>query len=390
MLVHLFKLIWNKKKQNSLLILEIFVSFMVMFAVFTLLVYYYRNYKLPMGFEYENVWVVNYTPPDIKSTDSVIMFNESIRNMTKTMKEIEDISFTSNNVPFSTNSSNTDVDYKKIHVFANVFVAEDSYADVLSIKMMEGRWFSKADVGLKERPIVINQTLKKELFGNATAVGQVIGTEMDKLKVVGVSPDLKHKGDYQAPENGMFKKLDTSEIRWHNSILIKVRPKAGAAFESKLYKSLSNIITNANIEIEHLSSKRVNYNNMTLVPTIIFIIVAAFLIINVALGLFGVLWYNINKRRGEIGLRRAVGATGKSISLQLIGEALVLSTISLILGLFFSLQFPLLNVFDLPAGIYIVAIGLAIIFIYLLVVACAIYPGKQAAAIYPAVALHEE
>jgi putative ABC transport system permease protein len=123
---------------------------------------------------------------------------------------------------------------------------------------------------------------------------------------------------------------------------------------------------------------------------IIFIIVAGFLIINVALGLFGVLWYNINKRKGEIGLRRAIGATGNAISRQLVGEAFVLSTLSLILGCFFAVQFPLLNVFDLPANIYVTAIILSVLFIYVLVVLCALYPGKQAAGIYPAVALHED
>jgi putative ABC transport system permease protein len=53
-------------------------------------------------------------------------------------------------------------------------------------------------------------------------------------------------------------------------------------------------------------------------------------------------------------------------------------------------QFPLLNVFDLPARVYIFALIFAVAFIYLLVIFCALYPGKQAAAIYPAVALHEE
>jgi putative ABC transport system permease protein len=47
-------------------------------------------------------------------------------------------------------------------------------------------------------------------------------------------------------------------------------------------------------------------------------------------------------------------------------------------------------VFDLQASVYIVAMIFAIIFIYLLVFVCSLYPGKQAAAIYPAVALHEE
>jgi putative ABC transport system permease protein len=33
---------------------------------------------------------------------------------------------------------------------------------------------------------------------------------------------------------------------------------------------------------------------------------------------------------------------------------------------------------------------LAVCFIYLLVILCALYPGREAATIYPAVALHED
>ena len=52
MLKHLFKLIWNKKKQHFVLMLEILVSFLVIFAVFTMVVYYYKNYRKPINFEY--------------------------------------------------------------------------------------------------------------------------------------------------------------------------------------------------------------------------------------------------------------------------------------------------------------------------------------------------
>ena len=65
---------------------------------------------------------------------------------------------------------------------------------------------------------------------------------------------------------------------------------------------------NSDVEMEHLSEKRTSINYFTLVPMIVLLIVACFLVINVALGLFGVMWYNINQRRGEIGLRRAIGA----------------------------------------------------------------------------------
>ncbi len=127
-----------------------------------------------------------------------------------------------------------------------------------------------------------------------------------------------------------------------------------------------------------------------LVPFIIFVVIAGFLIINVALGIFGVLWYTIHKRRGEIGLRRAVGATGRAISWQLVVEAVLIATLALVIGSLFAIQFPLLNLLDLPSENYITAIIYAILFIYVLVILCAVYPGKQASGIYPATALHED
>ena len=74
----------------------------------------------------------------------------------------------------------------------------------------------------------------------------------------------------------------------------------------------------------------------------------------------------------------------------MVSEALVLSTLALMVGVFFAIQFPLLNVFDLPANVYFKGMILSVVFIYSLVIICAFYPGRQAADIYPAVALHEE
>jgi putative ABC transport system permease protein len=231
--------------------------------------------------------------------------------------------------------------------------------------------------------------LKESLFKNEDPIGKILGEAPEAMKVIGVVNDFKDKGDYQGHKEGIFKRMDTSMYFFVSTILISVEPNADAAFESKLFKTLSNAI-GSSIEIVHLADQRKTINQMTLVPMIILIIVAGFLIINVALGLFGVLWYNISLRKSEIGLRRAVGASGNSVSKQLVGEALMLSTFALIIGSFFAVQFPLLNVFDLPASIYIIALVSAIVFIYVLVIICALYPGKQAAAIYPAVALHEE
>lgn len=388
---HLFKLIWNKRKQNFLLMSEMLVSFLVIFAVFTLLVYYYQNYRKPMGMDYENVWLINYSGDiGLRNKDSINGFYEVLRRNIKSMPEIKEMSFTTDNTPFTqvTMQDSYTINGKKI-TNINAYTAEDSYKDVLNLTMLEGRWFNKTDVVGKKRPIVINRSLKEAVFGKRPAIGAVFEDGSGSV-VVGVVEDIKFKGDYAVAGYGRFRRVDSSYFGGLGRILIKVTPGADAAFEGRLYKLMAGQMKDFHIEVEHLTNKRKNINYFALVPMIVLSIVSCFLIINVALGLFGVLWYNISRRRGEIGLRRAIGATGRSVSGQLVMEAMILATFSLIIGSFFAIQFPLLHVFDLSAGIYLTALFLSILFIYLLVLICAFYPGRQAAAIYPAVALHEE
>ena len=55
---HLLKLVWNRKRINFLITVEIFFSFIVLFGVVLAAVYYVDNYRQPLGFTYENVWCV--------------------------------------------------------------------------------------------------------------------------------------------------------------------------------------------------------------------------------------------------------------------------------------------------------------------------------------------
>jgi putative ABC transport system permease protein len=394
MFKHLFKLIWNKKKQNFLLMSEILVSFLVIFAVFTLVVYYYHNYKKPMGVDYRDVWVVGYNNSyKINNTDSLDLYYSTLAKTIKSMPQVEEISFTYGNLPFTQNMNTGGVMVNNVRTDGvNWYTVDANYKSVLDMQLLEGRWFNMGDNVSKDKPIVINSDFREQMFGKGKAIGRVIGDydNKNKMRVIGVVRSIKIKGDYAATDKGLYNLTDTGSFRSIDKMLIKVTPDADAAFEGKLYKTLANYMKKSDVEIEHLSDKHTSINYFTLVPIIVLLIVACFLIINVALGLFGVLWYNINKRRGEIGLRRAVGATAKSVSSQLVTETLILATLSLIVGCFFAAQFPLLNVFDLPAIVYVSAIFLSVIFIYLLVFVCSLYPGKQAAAIYPAVALHED
>uniref|UniRef100_UPI003D7F45EC ABC transporter permease n=1 Tax=Pedobacter sp. TaxID=1411316 RepID=UPI003D7F45EC len=356
--------------------------------------YYYQNYKKPQGLAYENVWSISYRNT-LKTTnsDSLTTFYENIRLNLKALPQIKELSFSSDNYPYSTSSNSTGLNYdgKSFNVM-NTNVEAD-FMKVLGMKLLEGRWHTKEDGKVDNRNLVINASLKKAMFGEEQ---QVVGKLLDaneknqRFKIIGVVEDVKNDGDFEPAESGVYRNIDTAGFNWIGNILLKVSPDADAAFESRLSKLLSRILVNSNIEIKHLDEMRVFKNKITIVPMIICLIISGFLIINVALGLFGVLWYNISQRRGEIGLRRAIGASGISVSMQLVAESLMLSSLSILVGVFFAIQFPLLHVFDMPASVYLLAILCSITFIYLLVILCSLYPGQQAAAIHPAVALHEE
>lgn len=392
MFKHLIKLIWNRRKKNSLFLAEIVVSFMVIFILSSFLIFYYQNYRKALGFNYENVWVLRYSnPPELKEIDSLVRYYDQVRNVLKSAPQVKSYSFSGGNFPYSNSISNSNLDYKdKSFTGVNVYSIEGDYPKVMETELVAGRWFTAEDSLNKHKPILITKTLSQEMFGADNPIGKITGKAEKEAEIIGVINDIKSDGDYLPSGNSMFSQLKPGDVKWAGRILIRVSPDADAAFESKLYKLLSNTMKGSSIELSHLYDIRASRNRQTTTPMLIFAIIASFLVFNVSLGLFGVLWYNINQRKGEIGLRRAIGASAFAVNRQLVTEALILTTFSLLIGVFFAIQFPLLKVFDLESSVYFIAIFISCIFIYLLVFICALYPGKQAAAIMPAMALHEE
>ena len=55
---HLLRLIWNRKRQNFLLTVEIFFSFLTLFGVVLFAVHYTNNARQPLGFEIDRMWSV--------------------------------------------------------------------------------------------------------------------------------------------------------------------------------------------------------------------------------------------------------------------------------------------------------------------------------------------
>ena len=388
MLRHLFKLIWNKKGTHSLLIIEVWAAFMVLFGVLTLIVFNLRNYLQPIGFQYEQVWNLELSAN--QDTTEIASKLQRATQRVRSYPQVTAASRMSSNTPFSANQIGNSVSYNKVDVGGDFYYTDGELAKVLDIPLKKGRWYAEADRVGKFVPIVINQVMEDKLFQNESGLNKVVKRdEKTSYKVVGVVDKFKAKGLFMSDKPGLFQILDKDD-RWNSNILVKTKPGTDANFEARLVKDIAMMLPGWGVEVGYLKDSRKNRDNLTLVPVLIFLIVSGFLLTNVALGLFGVLNLNIAKRKGEIGLRRAMGATESKVTSQFLGEIWVLATFSLIIGLIFAVQFPLLNVFDLDKEIYIIAILAAVAVIYIIVTLCAWFPSKQAAAIHPAVALHEE
>jgi len=192
MFSHLFKLIWNKKKQNILMMAEMLISFLVIFALSTLIVFFFKNYRKPLGFDYENVWVVSFSNPlKTSNMDSLATFYKGLRETVRSLPKVKEAGFSSDNIPFYQNTWSGSINYEKKEV-SNVdnYWVDENYKDVLNVKLLEGRWFSTEDKIAKEKPVIINTSLKKELFGQVPALGKFLGDNNNKRKVVGIIEDV--------------------------------------------------------------------------------------------------------------------------------------------------------------------------------------------------------
>lgn len=408
MIMHLLKLIWNRKRSNLLMILEIFFSFLVLFAISCLFIFNLTNYTRPLGFTYEDVWSLSLKKGDQQDDERIKSLSENeqllerekkaklqyqnILNQLKMYPQIKAYSASHSNVPFSFNTVNNAVFFENSKVSSYNFQNDDHYIEVAGLDLIEGRWFNASDDASKLKPVVINQYLKEALLNNEPAIGKIIKLSNEELVVVGVVRDYRSKGEYSAPKGVTFERIShNSENNWqYDNILIKVKPGVGAAFEEKMVKDLAGVVPGWTMEVSTLEKMRETQHKLIWVPMIAISIIGGFLIINVVLGLFGVLWYNISHRYSEVGLRRASGATALMIQVHFLGEVLVLSTFGIIIGCLIAFQFPLLNVFNINASIYFSAIIFSTLSIYILTSLCAWYPSRQAAKIEPAVALHEE
>ncbi len=389
MIKHILTLIWNKRRKNFLLFLEIFLAFAVLFAVFTFAIQSFRTYSTPLGFDTENSWVAFLDWDEAIDSAALVNMKLQLERELEDKAEIQSISYIGNVTPLSNSMWRTTNDDNGFELSTLIIQCDEDYLETAGLKLVEGRWFNEDDHLGKYSPVVINKMLREDAFGTNKILDSVY-TINEEHKFVGVVEHFKYRGEFREEDNLTFF-LRPKGSRDLPHIAIRVKPNTPASFEEEVNKTIASVTKRNDFIIVNLDQQREEGSRESWIPLVASLSICGFLIINVALGLFGVLWYTISKRKAEIGLRRTVGATKNRITSQFISEVLMVAAIAIIFGIFFAIQLPLMNVIeDIHNSNYYLSIGFTSLLILTVVLLCAFYPSRQAAGIHPAIALHEE
>jgi putative ABC transport system permease protein len=293
------------------------------------------------------------------------------------------------------------VDYRAPLTGANVTVhsleAGDDLPDVLGMRLAAGRWFSAADDGQDALPAVLEARAAAALFPGRPALGQRF-TGCDHgdgctFRVVGVLDAFRDRGPLMTPVPFVLTRFTPHATPSRvSTILVRVAPGTPRGFEAKLNQRLKAVRNDWGYQIAPLASMRASMLKQYLVPLAVVAVIAFFLLVMVAFGLFGVLWQNTTRRIPEIGLRRAIGARATDIYRQIVVEQLLLGSLAMGVGLVLLVQLPLTGALGdtLNWPVFAGAAGLSMAVIYLLSFVCSLYPGWRASRLDPAAALHYE
>ncbi|NJC26064.1 ABC transporter permease [Neolewinella antarctica] len=392
MITHLVRLMWNKRRANALILLEILLAFLVLFGVYAFGFYNLDRFSSPLGFSYENSVGLRLNLPEDMDSASTVSMQKRIRDEILLVSGVEQATFIGSINPFSGNMYFNGNDDNGYELRTQGFFADEHFAETMNLELREGRWFDETDVTSKYIPVLVNGALMDEFYPAANSLVDSILIIEGEKKIIGVVENFKYRSNFSENAPLTFFPTRSRDVTKYPFQMMIIRASSGrtAAIEEPIYNLVRDITKNTDVVIWNMADDRIKANKPVVVPLVVLTLISTFLLINIALGLFGVLFTQINRRRAEIGLRKAMGATPAQITTQFVLEVLLVATAALLLGVFFAVQVPILELTSIPAKFFYFGIVAAIITILLIVFLCASIPSRQAAGLQPADVLHED
>jgi len=282
----------------------------------------------------------------------------------------------------SARGTNTYINNKKLAVRYKYTNA--AYWDILEYDFTEGKAFTKQQIDNAEKVAVISEDMKNEYFGDVPSViGKYIEADNVKYRVTGVVknvpitsymtfsdiylPYTVSKGDYKDKGYGgayggillAASKADVQKMHDEYEQMVQRLPMEDMMYDH-IYSHADRYIA------AYVDTGNENKSGVTLVLTIISVFVFLFMLLP-TLNLVNINITRIMERSSEIGVRKAFGASSRTLVYQFIVENIILTLLGGVIGLILSvIVIYFINSAHLIANLEL-SLNLMVLFIGLLI-----------------------
>ncbi len=275
----------------------------------------------------------------------------------------------------------------------------DGYFEALRVRALRGRTFTREDMG--SNVVVLGRTLAARLWPRGDAVGATLRSLDDgrAWTVIGVVDDLDDRPShdrpiqlqwYQPRSTSTDPLVSTQGTATHRLIVRAASLEVGlAAAKAAVWAEDPDQpierVMRASDELRDVFAAHVLVQRLATALSAIGLVVAC-------VGVFGVLAQAVARRRREIGVRMALGATPRRIGRMVVGRAGSPLAIGLMMGLAVAvaltrgLQSVLFGVSPLDPA----SLSAAVLVVASTGLVAAWWPARSAARVDPAVAIREE
>lgn len=333
-----------------------------------------------------------------KKINPIISYPEA-----RSFKERFDFPFTTTSVSFMA-VTNAEVRYESVKTDPEIRVlgVDEHFAANSGLEISEGRNFSPTDISNNVPVAVIGADLVKALFKNEDPLGKTLSVRGAKFRVIGL---LKGKGSTFGNREDLRMLIpiqlarslySAPNINYGISVMVGKKEMLEAATDKAMI-TMRQIRKLSPLEEDNFGLSRSDDLINRILSITQYLQIAAWVISIItifgsSIALMNIMLVSVTERTREIGVRKALGATRRTIAMQFFIETLVIGQIGGLVGMFFGilLGFVVASLFEFGFAIPWMAILAAFAITFLVAVVSGSYPAVKASKLDPIEALRYE